>query len=328
MKFNDAILAGVVLNREAIQSDNFVHLTSGWQITKLGSAEFSNMLLYGGIPGNAIIIVGPFTGPQVRIGVSADGTVGGITFPTNSATEGSFGQIRAANGNKGLPNEYSTLQIASGSTIATGTTSSIQLNSANADGSSIANIATLIDGTFTFSTNKTEFRIRVPLQVEQNTNFSGTISANNVDLGKGLVDSAKSVANIGVSTGTDTVLLSTPNITFKTGRAYSVKFVGLMQGTVVPAYTVYKVVKGTTTAGTVIRDQIRIPLDGTAGSNTFNQFEINASNGTGSDITTAISILGSINTGVGILAASATSPAYITVTDIGLASAWPASPIT
>lgn len=43
MKFNDAILAGVVLNREAIQSENYSSGLDGWIIRKNGSAEFGDL---------------------------------------------------------------------------------------------------------------------------------------------------------------------------------------------------------------------------------------------------------------------------------------------
>ena len=47
MRFTDAVLAGVVLNREAIQSDSFVSGASGWRVLKTGSAEFNDVVFRG-----------------------------------------------------------------------------------------------------------------------------------------------------------------------------------------------------------------------------------------------------------------------------------------
>lgn len=45
VEFSDAILAGVTLVREAIQSQNFVQGESGWQIAADGKAEFSDLTI-------------------------------------------------------------------------------------------------------------------------------------------------------------------------------------------------------------------------------------------------------------------------------------------
>lgn len=56
--FKNAVVAGVKLIREAIQSPNYVTGVSGWTINKDGSAEFSNATLRGG----------SVTGPRVVVG--------------------------------------------------------------------------------------------------------------------------------------------------------------------------------------------------------------------------------------------------------------------
>jgi len=47
--FLDNILAGVVLTREAIQSEDFVTGVSGWRIAKNGDAEFNDVVMRGDI---------------------------------------------------------------------------------------------------------------------------------------------------------------------------------------------------------------------------------------------------------------------------------------
>lgn len=48
MIFESAILAGVTLVREAIQSSNFLTGITGWRIASDGSAEFNNVVIRGG----------------------------------------------------------------------------------------------------------------------------------------------------------------------------------------------------------------------------------------------------------------------------------------
>ncbi len=52
------ITAGNTLVREAIQSQNFVAGTSGWQIKANGDAEFSNLIARGSLTGGQVVING------------------------------------------------------------------------------------------------------------------------------------------------------------------------------------------------------------------------------------------------------------------------------
>jgi hypothetical protein len=87
MIFSDNILAGVVLTREAIQSENFVTGVSGWRIEKDGDAEFNNAVFRGEI------WVGVAPNPQIHIHTVAGH--GDIDFWTNHASEVWPGGINA-----------------------------------------------------------------------------------------------------------------------------------------------------------------------------------------------------------------------------------------
>lgn len=64
-EFNDPILAGKTLIRDAIQSENYVEGVSGWAINKDGTAEFNDIIARG------TIFIDDGTGATVQIGPSA-----------------------------------------------------------------------------------------------------------------------------------------------------------------------------------------------------------------------------------------------------------------
>ncbi|MGS2592114.1 hypothetical protein [Streptomyces hebeiensis] len=155
---------------------------------------------------------------------------------------------------------------------------------------------------------------------------AGTLTVAGKDAGLGLITSVTRTANLLSISTTNMALMTTPSMTWRDGRTYSVHLVGLMNSTTANTYALYQIAKGTTAAGTVIRGQIRIPVAGTA--NTHHEFTINVSNTTGADITTAITVTVSIAAGTGQFSASPATPAYVTVTDLGLATDWPGTPLT
>lgn len=111
MIFSDNILAGVVLTREAIQSDNFVSGVSGWRIRKIGDAEFNNAVFRGEI------WVGTAPNPQIHIHTAAGH--GDIDFWTNDPQEVWPGGINAEI-LAGVPADSLTTLIFSPTTLAGG----------------------------------------------------------------------------------------------------------------------------------------------------------------------------------------------------------------
>lgn len=61
MPFNNPVVGGTTLIRDAIHSPNYVAGTSGWTINKDGTVEFTSALLRGALE------VGSSTGPQIQI---------------------------------------------------------------------------------------------------------------------------------------------------------------------------------------------------------------------------------------------------------------------
>ncbi|MER8003016.1 hypothetical protein [Streptomyces sp. NPDC095613] len=155
---------------------------------------------------------------------------------------------------------------------------------------------------------------------------AGTLTVAGKDAGLGLITSVSRISNLTNISTTSLALMTTPSMTWRDGRTYSVHLVGLMNSSTANTYALYQVVKGTTASGSVIRGQIRMPLAATA--NTHQEFTINVSNTTGADITTAITVTVSAAAGTGQFSASPPTPAYITVTDLGLATDWPGTPLT
>lgn len=59
MTFSNSILAGTILVREAIQSENFEAGSTGWQITRDGDAEFNDVTARGDILADSLNVVDP-----------------------------------------------------------------------------------------------------------------------------------------------------------------------------------------------------------------------------------------------------------------------------
>lgn len=67
MPFSNSILAGETLVRNAEQSEGFQTGVTGWRITRLGDAEFNNLIARGEL------IVGPVPGQHIHVGRDALG---------------------------------------------------------------------------------------------------------------------------------------------------------------------------------------------------------------------------------------------------------------
>ncbi|KPI15653.1 hypothetical protein OK074_2098 [Actinobacteria bacterium OK074] len=136
--------------------------------------------------------------------------------------------------------------------------------------------------------------------------------------GRGFVAQQSLTANVTFSS-TETAIITTGSITFKTGRAYRIS-IWALHNAANESYALYRIRKGTVT-GTVYKDQIRINnLQGSA-ANTPVSFQTIFTNTTGSDIATALCWTG-IQGGVAqtwAVVASTANVAYLLVEDCGSA---------
>lgn len=133
-------------------------------------------------------------------------------------------------------------------------------------------------------------------------------------------------ANTSTTTTTEVTAITTPSITFESGRAYRITYKGLVNSSV-SGDTVRLRVHRTDNAGTTCIDSMNsgvAPINGADGNGLFN-FDNVITNTTGADITAPL--IGTYNrqsgTGNVRLAASATHAAYIEVWDVGPASDFP-----
>jgi hypothetical protein len=123
------------------------------------------------------------------------------------------------------------------------------------------------------------------------------------------------------SVSSETIVITTPSLTFKAGRAYRCTMVGRLTSSSGGDTGQIKV-KQTDTSGVVIIDSYRIPLTSTNVSSplqTFKQFFVNSS---GADITSVIVVTLQRATGTGdiTLKSTAGSYSYIEIEDVGLSS--------
>ncbi|NUR38806.1 MAG: hypothetical protein HOV73_01800 [Streptomyces sp.] len=129
-EFNDVVIRG------DLSSSNYVAGVSGWHLDDAGSAEFNDVVIRGDGSGD-VLVIGPSTGPQVRVG--SEPTFGYINLPTNRPLENQISTILSGVGNTGAANEYLTLQVFGPTLDAPYTARSYALfNSQSADGSTNA----------------------------------------------------------------------------------------------------------------------------------------------------------------------------------------------
>lgn len=363
MGFQNPIVGGTALRIPAIQSPNFATGVDGWIIRIDGSAEFNNLVLRG-IGTGDILIVGTSPNPQVIIGNTAG--VGYIKFPTNRPIESSEAVILAGSFNTGAANEYLSLQIKGPIVSGSPGQARIQINSDSQDGTilagvlftanieaprvAVAPVSGNANGLFLNSTG-THTGNLFKLQQSSSDKFvvsnagnithtgdtthtgnvevSGNITRNSVDLGHGIQSKVALTSNVTGITGTETVLMTIPSMTFVNGRAYRVSLWGLAQSSTASTYYLYRVRKGSaTTTGTIYKDLLRIPVLGTANTDSVVNMVFNLVNNSGADVTTALTWTASMAAGTGQFTASSSNVAHATVEDVGLSSAWPGNPVT
>ncbi|MEW2635270.1 hypothetical protein AB0903_27400 [Streptomyces sp. NPDC048389] len=133
-------------------------------------------------------------------------------------------------------------------------------------------------------------------------------------------------ANTSTTTTTEVTAITTPSLTFETGRAYRITYKGLVNSSV-SGDTVRLRVHLTDNAGITCIDSMNsgvAPINGNGGNGLFN-FDNIVTNTTGADITEPL--IGTYNRQSGsgnvLIAASATHAAYLEVWDVGPASDFP-----
>lgn len=270
MKFSDAILAGVVLNREAIQSDNFVSGSTGWRVLKTGSAEFNNVIIrggttvggdflaYNGIPANGNLVVSisanggtdPFGNVYLPGSVSY-GTRTGVNY--YSAITGAIIEL-GVNGSSASPAflEYNSLG---------GNVYELFMTSGRQSGSfQNANIS-LVSESVIGAHDQTMYLDANSVQVTNDLEVTGNVTANNMASGTVAFSSAEIAVN-GVGTWCNNKAVSFPN----TFTSVPVVMVTCTSGGPGPTGTVALswVVSGVTTSGFNLRC-----LRGNNGATTF-----------------------------------------------------------
>lgn len=333
----------------SVQSPNYNPGIAGWAIKKDGSAEFNNVVIRGATTQNGVALYYSGTPALGNLVVSIAASAGvdsfgnayqaGLTVYTTDTLINIFGDdivLNGANGSKAVLESGSNASLfltpdpTTGPWFAGGMNSNIgggnhptteifsptdsvngNICSISLEGSSTADARTIILSACTF------------------WNHTGTFQINSSDIGSGIQSMIAITANVTGITTTEQVIATVPSMKFVNGRSYKVVIWGLHQSTTASTYFLYRIRKGSaTTSGTIYKDQVRIPTLPVASTNGAVSATFFLENTTGADITTALTLTGSVAAGTGIFAASAGNVASVTVEDQGLASQWPGDPIT
>lgn len=144
------------------------------------------------------------------------------------------------------------------------------------------------------------------------------------DMGRGWTAGAMLTGQIsGIGTTATSVMWTPDPVTFEAGRAYRVEYTGFAQSTTADGYALYRLHKGTTSAGPVIRNSIRCPLIQVANSQTDQSWSCVMVNNTGADITTDVAVSAAFGgTGTGLIIGSTSAPCALNISDIGSSSQW------
>lgn len=169
----------------------------------------------------------------------------------------------------------------------------------------------------------------VDMSVSGDLAVSDLLTLGGVDQGKGIVGSITQTTNVTFG-GTETAIMTTPSITFEDGRAYRVRVFGQHQWPTTDNYAFYRVRKGGV-AGALYKNQLRTKGLPIPNLNTPVFLELNFTNTSGADVSTALCLTGQ----QGSVAQTWTwscgpsdNISYMTVEDIGLAADWPGQAIT
>ena len=349
--FSNPVFGGNVLIRPAVKSPNYQAGVQGWQIARDGSAEFNNLTIRGTFYGTDYIISSagiflysgtPAAGNLVGSWASAAGTDAfGNTYPLGFNVSSTLGGGVSIDPTDGIllstsPNANTVLIKDGEIQIAHQGDSSGALVIQNFRGGTRGTIS--IEGGPLASSDVNAYIALItklvgndPIVQIGNARNGGQASLVNdtIDMGRGLQSQASITANVSGITTTETVLMTVPSMTYKNGRAYRVTVWGLAQSTTASTYFLYRLRKGSaSTSGTIYKDQMRVPVRGTASTHSAVSLVFTLVNTSGADITTAVTLTGSCAAGTGIFAASSGNVATTTVEDVGLATQWPGQPIS
>jgi len=343
MRFLDSILAGIVLNREAIQSDNFVTGISGWRVRKIGDAEFNNLTIRGTFSGNYFILstdglffysalpaLGNMTGSWASAaGIDAYGNA----YPAGLEIYSPLGSI-ALDALDGVLHSVGSsgdrVDIFDG-------TVAFQKSGDYGQASIIQNLGSDVNGSLTLSGGEHLISDRsaylaIGTATTGNTPYirmarylGGQCDVLNdaIDQGRGVQAFTTVTANVALGTaGTEFTLMTLPSMTFVNGRAYRVDLWGLQQSTTTAdTYFLHQFRKGTGIGGTLYKGQMRVRTLNATSTNNSVGLSFYLENTSGADITTTTTWTASCAAGTGgIFAASAGNQASATIVDVGLAS--------
>lgn len=365
MGFQNPIVGGTALRIPAIQSPNYNPGIAGWIIKISGDAEFNNLtirgqflgadfiinsagiFLYSGTPANGNL-VGSWTsasgtdafGNAYQTGLSLYSSQGTINFNDSGGdviaqwldtVNGSEIDIAVGGGAAGIDfkpptNGGATWQDGSISAVVSNV---FGTNTAELGITSPYNTAHVASASILlFGSSDTQASNRIDMNT-QLVRVSGALDVGGVDIGAGIQSQVSITSNVGSLGTTETVLMTVPSMTFTNGRAYRVSMWGLQNSTSSDTHFLYRLRKGNaSTSGTIYKDQMRVPTVNSASTNNAVSLSTILVNTSGADITTAVTFTGSVAVGTGTFAASAGNVAYVTIEDVGLASAWPGQPIS
>lgn len=159
---------------------------------------------------------------------------------------------------------------------------------------------------------------------------SAELASIDASSGRGLVVEATRTSSVTYG-ATETVIMSTASMTWVNNRAYKVTALGLHQYPTTANYAVYRIRKGTTTAGTQLRGNLRITSLPVTGTDSPVFIQVILTNTTGADISTAVCLTGMQGTSAQTwtwTADATTNISYLTVEDCGSAANYTGSPIT
>jgi hypothetical protein len=313
MPFSNPILAGQVLARAAMQSQDYVPGVSGWAIYRDGSAEFNNIVARGEV------IVSGINNSYIRIENSVVAPTEIEFYPgdNNASPITTNGYIKASNTVFGS-NGYAQVEIATpGFNGPGGGAGFMTLTSEYGGPTAPSNIGAMLElhGDHVFTDGGNPFLLRVNGDIEADS----TISVFGSDIGKGnWAFVAATTSSAGITT--ETVVLTLPSTTYYAGRAYRVAMAGGATTNTANTFADFRV-KKTSATGATLAEFYRTSTP--AVSLAFNAhgeriFVVGAA-----DVTAVIVLTLQTPTGQQVHFATTTSPRYLCIDEVGPASYYP-----
>ncbi|MGW2795185.1 hypothetical protein ACWC9H_35410 [Streptomyces sp. NPDC001251] len=360
IEFENAILAGVTLIREAIQSQNFVTGVDGWQIKSDGTAEFSDLTIRSSdgsgstvvVANGEILIKNAMGNTVVQINATgytlfnADGdTVAQITLDQGGSTGGFY--------TRGFqfPTNIAAFLYGGGMVSAPVTSGLVDISGFLQYNASL--VAAPFYTAQTLSTGAKDFNLddEARLQLISERGKRSVVWADGgsssvycdfhatgnlisdlgfisgvADIGRGPVAYLATTASVGGITA-EAVVMSKTGVVFQAGRAYRITLRNGMTSTVAgdrPQYRVRKQGLG----GALYLDTAIGGVIAAAGLNQQSTCENIVINPNTFDSTQTLAVTAARQAGTGNISfvASTGSPGYFLVEDIGDATAFPNAP--